>query len=203
MSINLTNGWFNYKGNCVLQNENVKDAFEKLFINKKPKRILEIGTAFGGLTVLLRDTLNELSMHDTIIRTYDVHEKHYIDVKDGIDIRIENIFNEKCTDLNDLKIGDVLNFIKDDGVTIILCDGGNKKNEFNILSKYMKVGDILMAHDYSPNEKFFIEKIKSKVWNWMEIEDIDIEESVLNNKLTPYMFEEFVNVAWVCKEKNN
>lgn len=49
----------------------------------------------------------------------------------------------------------VESFIKREGTTLILCDGGSKINEFNILSKYLKSGDIIMAHDYVDTKENF------------------------------------------------
>jgi hypothetical protein len=59
-----------------------------------------------------------------------------------------------------------------------------------------------MAHDYSPNENYFQEHINNKVWNWLEIQDLDINDSCLKNNLSPYMEDEFRKVVWVCKKKN-
>jgi hypothetical protein len=202
MDNNEIKGWFAYKGNTVQQHENAGNVFKKLFINKKPARILEIGTAYGGLTILLRDILNELNMQNTIIRTYDNYHKHYLDNIIGIESIIDNIFTKSYLELNDEKSKSVIEYIQLDGVTILLCDGGSKKDEFRLLSPYLKPGDIIMAHDYAPNQEYFNRHIKNKIWSWMEIEDSDIEESVILNNLNPYMSEEFTNVVWVCKEKN-
>lgn len=202
MENNEIKGWFAYKGNTTQQHENVGDVFKKLFINKKPSRILEIGTAYGGLTMILRDILNELNMQNTSIRTYDNYHKHYLDNIIGIEPIIDNIFSDSYLELNEKKSKTVIDYIQQIGVTILLCDGGSKKNEFRLLSPYLKPGDIIMAHDYAPNQEYFNEHIKNKIWSWMEIQDSDIEESVILNNLTPYMSDEFTSVVWVCKEKN-
>ena len=83
----------------------------------------------------------------------------------------------------------------------MLCDGGSKKNEFRILSDYLKVGDVIMAHDYAPNEEYFQEHINNKIWNWLEIQDNDINEPSLRNNLIPYMEDDFRQVVWACKIK--
>jgi uncharacterized protein YkuJ len=115
----------------------------------------------------------------------------------GVDIRTENIFDNEYTTLKD----EVASFIKEDGVTIILCDGGNKINEFNLLSNFMKEGDFILAHDYSENREVFEEKIYKKIWNWHEISDSDLVESCEKNNLVEYDKEIFDNVVWVCKIK--
>jgi hypothetical protein len=101
-----------------------------------------------------------------------------------------------------LENGDeIIDFITSEGTTLVLCDGGSKKNEFRLLSNLIKKGDVIMAHDFSPNEEYFIDNMLDKKWNWMEIQDSDINQSVIVNNLKPYMSELFLDVAWVCKMK--
>jgi len=198
-------GYFSYKDLTTMQHQNVKEVFNQLIKTEKPSRVLEIGTSSGGLTLIIRDVLDENNLHNTIIRTYDVYDPVFLKEKtknnSNVDIRVENIFNHMYNDLIDSE--DISNFIKGDGLTLVLCDGGSKKNEFKILSKFLKKGDIIMAHDYSPNEEFFLENIQGKIWNWLEIQDSDIEESVEEHGLEPFMSEEFRNIVWVCKKKEN
>jgi predicted O-methyltransferase YrrM len=196
-------GWFIYNNILIQQHKNVGKSFTKLLNEVKPKRILEIGTASGGLTLLLRDILDELSLNDTILRSYDVIDKHYLheQISNGknIEVIIKDVFNHQYSELKEKN--EIIDFIQGDGVTVVLCDGGSKKNEFNILSNYLKHGDIIMAHDYSPNDELFNQKIKDKIWNWLEIQDSDITDCVERNNLSPFMVEEFMDVVWVCKIK--
>ena len=196
-------GWFTYEGIVIQQHEDVGIVFEQLFKITKPSQILEIGTASGGLTLLLRDLLDRISMENTEIRTYDVESKHYLSsyIENGtkIDSRIKDVFNHSYDEL--VEIDEINSYIQKDGVTVVLCDGGSKKNEFRILSDYLKVGDIIMAHDYSPNQEYFEKNVNNQIWNWLEIQDLDINESCLKNNLSPFMENEFRKVVWVCKIK--
>lgn len=198
-------GWHTYRGTTILQHDDISEKLTLLFSEVKPSRVLEIGTSYGGLTILIRDLLDSLDLKDTDFRTYDVVEtsRHYLleDIANGkkIDFRIENIFNHMYDQLIDEN--EIPNYIKQEGPTIIFCDGGSKKNEFNILCPHLKIGDIIMAHDYSPNSEYFETYIKDNIWNWHEIQDSDIEESVKKYNLKPYMQEEFQKVVWVCKIK--
>jgi hypothetical protein len=70
-----------------------------------------------------------------------------------------------------------------DGITLVLCDGGNKIEEFKILSKYIKKGDFIMAHDYARDEKKFLDDINLKFWNWHEIQESDISNACETNGL--------------------
>ena len=196
-------GWFDYKGITTQQHNNIREPFEKLFTTVKPKRILEIGTAYGGLTLFLRDLLDELGFHDTEFVSYDVVDKHYLHEKleqgINIDVRIEEIFNQAYNELKDAS--SVRDFIQQEGTTIVLCDGGSKTNEFSLLSDLIKNGDIIMAHDYSPNKEYFEENVREQIWAWLEIQDSDIEDACLRNNVEPFLHDEFKNVVWVCKQK--
>jgi len=199
------NGWFAYRGVTLMQHENVAIPFHLLLQQVKPKRVLEIGTSHGALTLLTRDLLDELELYETQIKSYDVFSisQEYVanmPVKGkSIEFIIKNIFNDTYDSLKD---NEIVDYIQSPGTTLVLCDGGSKKNEFKIISPYLKRGDIIMAHDYAPNQDYFENNIKDKIWNWWEIQDSDIESAVVENNLKPYMEKEFREVVWVCKIKN-
>ena len=71
----------------------------------------------------------------------------------------------------------------------------------NILSKYLKSGDFILAHDYAENRQTFEEDINLKVWNWCEITRDDINQAMIDNNLIKYHVEIFENAAWVCTQK--
>lgn len=181
------------------QNPNMFDAFKKLLIELKPKRILEIGTAGGGTIQFIRDYLDEIGLTDTKMLTFELKEHKWFDDmrKTGIDIVIVNIFSHSYRELE--KPEYVVDYINEEGPTLVLCDGGSKINEFNILSQHLKIGDVIMAHDYIDTVGNFLLNYKDKIWNWREIGDEHIEESCLKHNLKPFLQEEFNNAAWVCK----
>jgi hypothetical protein len=131
--------------------------------------------------------------------------RHWLDeaINNGakIDFRIKNVFNQPYSDLDIQHVEEVKSFIQQSGTTIVMCDGGSKRNEFNILTPFLKSGDIIMAHDYAPNSEYFETYINGKVWNWHEIEDAHIAECSQKYELEPYLQEEFQKVVWVCKKK--
>ena len=55
-----------------------------------------------------------------------------------------------------------------------------------------------MAHDYAPNAEYFEERMKDKIWNWMEIQDTDIQQSIDKYNIKNYMQEDFRSVACYC-----
>lgn len=180
------------------QHFNTFEVFYNFIGEVKPKRFLEIGTALGGLTCFLKYSCNKLNV-DCDILTYDILAREwYSELEDmNIDVRIENIFNHNYTKVSH----EVINFIQKEGTTIILCDGGDKTQEFNILSNFLKDGDFILAHDYAENDEVFIEKIYGKIWNWLEIHYSDIKNAVERNNLQPFNKNVFESVAWTCWQK--
>lgn len=198
-------GWYPYKGTTTLQHEDIATPLKKLFETIKPSQVLEIGTSYGGLTLLVRDLLDEVGLKNTDFRSYDVMETNRFHLEEAIkngskiDFRIKNIFNYPYSEL--VEVDEIKELLHRPGPSIIMCDGGSKKNEFKILSPFLRPGDIIMAHDYSPSSEYFETHINNKVWNWHEIQDSDIQESVDQYTLEPFMQEEFQKVVWVCKIK--
>jgi hypothetical protein len=191
-SISTYNGW------GAQQNYNAFETFHNFISEVKPKRILEIGTSLGGFTSFLKYTCDKLNLECDVL-TYDIYEKSwYKDLTNmGIDVRIENIFSENYTKLNN----EVIEFVKSDGITIVLCDGGWKIGEFNLISNYLKNGDFILAHDYAENKEKFELDVKNKIWNWHEIQESDIIDACERNNLKDYQREIFESVVWICKTK--
>lgn len=187
-----------YLGHAAQQNHYAYEAFYNLLNEVKPSRILEIGTAMGGFTMFLKLTCNDLRLNIPIL-SYDIHgrQEHSTLIESGVDVRIENVFNDNYSEVKQ----EIIDYIQQDGTTLVLCDGGWKIGEFNLLSKFIKQGDIIMAHDYASTTDYFNNHINLKFWNWLEIQDSDIQGAVSNNNLEPFMQEQFTQAVWVCKIK--
>lgn len=189
-----------FRGHTAQQNHGAFKVFYDFIKDVKPKRILEIGTSLGGFTTFLKIVCDDLNL-DTNIRSYDINKHSWYDdiIKLGVDIRVENIFTEGFADFNE----EVKEYIRQDGVTIVLCDGGWKIGEFNVISKYIKNNDFILAHDYAENKEVFETKILNKIWNWHEIQKSDIQNSIDSNNLIEFLPEIFSNVAWGCFTKQD
>jgi cephalosporin hydroxylase len=183
------------------QNFHVFEAFSNLLESIKPARILEIGTALGGTTQFLRDKLNEIGLKDSTIKSFEVSEREWFPQvrESGVEIIIENIFNRTYTKLEKPEM--IVPYIQEEGTTIVLCDGGNKIAEFNIIAPYLKSNDIIMAHDYVSTHEAFLEDYKNKIWNWREIGEEHIKDISDEQSLQPFMQDEFSKAVWVCKRK--
>ena len=196
-------GWF-YKDRWVAQHHNVKKKFTQLISSIKPARILEIGTYNGGLTLILQDILFECNLINTTIRTYDINAVTNLN---NIEVCTKNLFNDDYSNfLNVQSFEEVNNFINSPGHSLILCDGGSKISEYKLLCPIsihhgIKINDIIMAHDYAPNEIYFNLYMKDKIWNWLEIQDIDIQKCYKDYFLSKFMYDEFLSIGWLCTIK--
>lgn len=203
----MINGGYAYGNLFVAQSPNVERVFYDLFSIVKPERVLEIGSMHGGLTLMISDILRALNLKNTIIRTYDINEQKFLKPLVGdrnIEIITKNLFTKNYSDFKDIDSkNEVLNFVRDNGTTIVLCDGGCKKCEFNIIAPLLKVNDIIMAHDYAPNKDYFDNYIKNKIWNWIEIQDSDIIDTAITNNLQPYFQDMIQQAAWLCRIKRD
>jgi cephalosporin hydroxylase len=186
-----------FEGHAAQQYHGAYEVFFNFFKTVKPKRILEIGTALGGFTMFMKIITEELNLNTKIL-TFDIYSRPWYDeMRDnGIDVRVEDIFD----DFSDVP-SYVKDFIQEEGTTIVLCDGGWKKGEFNLLSKFIKNGDYILAHDYAENSEVFQTKINKKIWNWHEIQDSDIIDASMENGLEIFEKELFENVVWTCRIK--
>tara|TARA_Y100000004_G_scaffold172950_1_gene210306 strand:- start:462 stop:1046 length:585 start_codon:yes stop_codon:yes gene_type:complete len=180
---------FKYKGQTAMQVVGVEDAFTKLAENLKDnpvKRIVELGTDYGGLTNLLAD--NEISK-DADIHTFDINGQRFKSHNNKI-----KFYNQSFESAYE----QIKSLIESEGRVLLLCDGGNKEAEFAAFHRYLKDGDIIMGHDYAPNRQEFLDNFHGKIWNWHEFED-----SFANFKnLEPFMQEVFYNYAWCIRIKN-
>jgi hypothetical protein len=190
-----------YKNYTAQQHPNYQIVFSNFLKEQNFDSILEIGTAGGGFTLFMRDTLPNAK-----ILSFDVDNKKWYDNlrEHNIDIRVKNIFDDNIRNvINPAAIVDdgALEFIKNSNKLLILCDGSNKIGEFISLALYMKSGDFIMAHDYSESIQYFTENIKDKIWNWCEITEERISDSCIKNNLIDYNRTEFQSIVWTCKKK--
>lgn len=191
-----------YESILAMQHSEAFGVFEKLIDQTKPARIIEIGTSHGGLILFIRNYLDKTGLQNTKIRTFDINRfpSHArLLQENNLEIVYDNIFSIDYGKLEKPEL--IVDFLSDSGTNIVICDGGNKINEFNILSDYLHNGDIIMAHDYAENIDYFKQHIMNQRWAWLEIQDFNIEAACLKNNLTDFMKEDFNKVVWVCKQK--
>lgn len=148
--------------------------------------IIEIGTYNGGLTSWLKDNLKEGGK----LISYDIDGTINHTQRGDIDFRVESCFDDKA-------FQDIVECISSEGRTLVVCDGGDKPKEFNIFSKYLKSGDVIIAHDFAEGDTEW--KEKTNYWQWPYEYDTtpqSIEEGIKENNLEPYKYNEMKFLLW-------
>ena len=188
----------------LCQNSNILESFPKLFDNLKKngtpiKRVVEIGSARGGLPLVLKSIVSdpfEIISYDIVYQEIRGQYQNFINEKE-INFIVADCFEEK----HEKQIAD---FIKQEGLTLVLCDGGDKIKEFHIFSKYLKSGDIIMCHDYGENfEQYKNEIDANNIWRleWLSSDAERIEEACKKHELDKFMQEDFLTSVWGIRRK--
>lgn len=138
---------YSYKGIHIGQAPDVYYAFNEMI--KEFDTIIEMGTDSGGLTYMLY----ELKRNDAVIYSYEIDSKR-IQLHYGI--TYNNLLLRELDCLSDQGISEISHIITQPNKrTLVLCDGGNKMKEFEVYSKYLKPGDVIMCHDFQESESTF------------------------------------------------
>jgi hypothetical protein len=194
VKIESNNMMFSYKNIRLEQRVEVIKALEVLHSklkeeDKLPKTIIEIGMNHGGFSLVLNDSKiseqAEIYCFDVVNRNFDQNLKNT-----KIKWYINDIFSVEAY---------VKDLINRDGTTVLFCDGGNKAKEFQVFSKYLKAGDVILSHDYHKDQESY-EKNKD-IWTWWESRESDLEESCKLYNLNPFLQDEFDKCVWACKRK--
>jgi cephalosporin hydroxylase len=192
-------GCVTYKGLTAMQHADVFDAFRIFLSQVLPTQIIEMGTSQGGFSSFLRDALDELGLHDSSLTTFDIHPHASFGNRTRIHHVTESVFSRGHLALEKPEL--IVPLIQDKGVTVLCCDGGNKKQEFKLLSPFLKPGDFIMAHDYVSDKENFEMNYRDRIWNWMEINDMDVAEPIRMANLEQCHKDLFDPVVWLCCRK--
>lgn len=82
--------------------------------------------------------------------------------------------------------------IKLPGTSLVLCDGGNKVQEFLTFSPFLKPGDVIAAHDFGGRE----------AWPWVEITIDQVSEVLKKENISRFMNDVFQDSGWLVCRKN-
>ncbi len=173
---NESKGGIHFLGLFIQQNYYAPIVWNEVIQLIKPDLIIEIGTGNGNWTKLLRLMSFEFM---TEIHTYDI--RNNVNNSSNVNFHNEDAFES---------IHEIKQLIDEAGITIVLCDGGDKIKEFNLFSKLLKKNDIIAAHDYLVDNQY---------WNWSEIKLDDIDQ----NDLESFMQNDFDRAAWLVFRKCN
>jgi hypothetical protein len=139
--ITLDRHLFWYGGRLVQQAPEVLaslDALADIVSMDPPMRLIEVGTAEGGFSCVLRD--HDVSRGVEIV-TFDVVEAAPIE---GVEVRREDVWDEAGTLRAELG---------KPGRTLLFCDGKDKPREVRTFAPLLKSGDVLLAHDYARDSR--------------------------------------------------
>lgn len=182
MKINYKNGSTHYIDARMMQVPAIEELIQKLKLeNPECEKVVEIGTAFGGLTNLLCDYFKEVLTFDNL----DLSPNFY-------NHKNMKTFLCDCHDMNNLK-NILLPVVKDEKPIIYFIDGGNKALELNMISILCKDSDILMVHDFSLDASDFGNRGRF-IWNCCEITEADINLNQVKRHETLFNFG--LNYAW-------
>lgn len=173
----------------MAQNRYAIQAWSYLFELETPKQIIEIGTSVGGLACVLGIAAKNLG---ATFHTFDIANQ--TDQLGGladewfkflnIDFNVVDCFEpDTMTKINSI--------VGREGLTVLLCDGGNKPKEFRTFSKCLKPGDIIAAHDFGAKEE----------WPWQEIRLEDVQDVMQECNISRHLEDVFDKSGWlVCKK---
>jgi hypothetical protein len=187
------NGHTLYRDIWLAQVPPTLNFLKKIIKENNFKKIIEIGTNRGGLSIWLNDN----KQTDCDFVTFDITSEFlkFSPEKENIKFKIGNCF--------DSAFEEIKNLILSDGQVLLLCDGGDKNAEFNLFSKFLKSDDVIMCHDYVDDFETYL-NVQSK-YNWQTAPESSltaISSSVSENNLTPYLYEDGKNSIWGCFKKS-
>ena len=118
-----------------------------LWKDRDIKRVVELGTARGGLALFMGV---HLKLRDGMLLTLDVRrlvDNKWIEQASRFNVKFEqkDVFDSETVE-------EVRGFISNHR-TLIFCDNGDKPRELQTYSKILKPNDLIMAHDWGKEIK--------------------------------------------------
>jgi len=162
-------------------------AFNKDYLSNYDN-IIEIGSYNGGLSSYIFDSKKE----GALFVSYDILPEinDAAKYRKDIDFRIGDCFEEKYKN-------EIVELINRPGKTLLICDGGHKTKEFNLFSKYLKSGDVIVLHDYKQTDESW--KSMCEYWQWPYGNEMcyeEIKDAISENGLEEFRNKEFNFFAW-------
>ena len=157
-------------------------------------RIIEIGTYAGGLSLLMY----RYKLENTELISYDINsEFNTVNKSIPIDFRIGDVFEENVRN-------EIISLITEkDKRILLICDGGNKNEEFNLFSKYLKLGDVIMIHDFKESDDDFDIVKNNCGWVYPPESSLEkIQQSINENYLIPFNYDKAKSIIWGSFMKN-
>ena len=168
-------------------------VFPKFFEKEKFDIVLEIGTWNGVFSMFLAFCC---FVNDTEFKTIDYKVFNNSKIYEIIKLLNGEFYKMDVYSSNGIKfIKDILQSKKR---VLFLCDGAIKKKCINFFSKYLKVNDVIMGHDYFKTKSRFKKQNK---WRSCELVDDDIKEVCEQYNLEVIYEDIFNEIFWTCRIK--
>ncbi len=186
----------NIFGLNLSQTRGALEMFTKILDEEKPQHIVEIGTAKGGLSAFLAIWAERNACS---FATFELHYAPHpsnikiIEALGGRMIFLDVFSHEGRTTIYEM--------LARPGKTVVLCDGGNKPEEFRTFGPHLKPGDLIMAHDYAKDSEAFHNRINGKIWCWHEISLDQVQETMDRNDIQLCHDEIASENVWLCTKR--
>jgi hypothetical protein len=137
----------------LMQTPGVADLFPGIL--QGFDQIIEIGFHTGGLSLML----HLAKPPACVLVSYDI-TRIYLQVPDsyGIDFRIGDCLGQDTAQ-------EIVALIQAPKRTLVLCDGGDKHNEFANFGRFLKPNDAIMLHDFAESLEEYDELAREVGWN--------------------------------------
>jgi cephalosporin hydroxylase len=109
-----------------------------------PELIIELGTSWGGVTLILHECNINAKLH-----SYDINcprKPNRSMFNENVYFHIEDILSSSSNSL--------MNLCKDRRKKVLYCDNGNKIKEIQTYAPYLNVGDLLGVHDWDKEIRY-------------------------------------------------
>lgn len=209
-------------GSFMQQTPQAVLSINRLLNDNDFRRIIEIGTHDAGLSMFLalycnlskrnpqqnspvsyKVTTTAKTPKDFFTFDIMVRDESMTDLilRLGGHAIIQDVFESSC-------ISNLRNLIQEPGKTLLLCDGGNKQKEFLTYCSALKVGDVIMAHDYAKDTASFASVKERGIWHGWETkwendtsDDFGLKDICDANGISQVHADEFDDSVWFAGEK--
>jgi cephalosporin hydroxylase len=144
-----------------------------------PKQIVELGSNNGGFTLALGLHAWNIGAKVFSYDTMEAPSEQWRGLAKFLGVQ----FIQGDVFRNEENIGYQIQM---EGVTYLLCDNGNKPEEFNLFKDYLKSGDIIAVHDYC-----------TEWWPWSEVTPNQLDLAGVE----PFHQQHFDCAGWLAYRK--
>lgn len=158
-----------------------------------PARVIELGTYNGGFTIALGMHAYNLEPRARIT-SYErskAPDQRFAALGEFLGIRFRDQVDIWTCE------GEIADLIRGDGLTYVLCDGGDKPRELATFTQYLKPGDVIAAHDYATDDP----RVDPHPWPWGEVSIEQGKAVAQANRLEPWLQDHFDLAGWLVYRK--